>query len=250
MSDKSSVRPGEEGLDQNIGYGYDMYPERRGRTFKPKWYNVLLGIQGRESEDKLRCEMAVFRCLQKSEMVRLMLAALKSSGCEVDIRRNIVCEVCDNSVTGGYDPELNQIVVCQNARYNAWVQGVLTHEMIHMFDFCRNNLDFKNIEHLACTEIRAANLTHCSFMSAWFMGVASPFNIRKAHQACVREKAIQSVVVARKAPRTVAEAVVDKVFDKCYNDLEPIGRRIRRNSEDITRAYREAPIYGYHTDEF
>jgi len=46
------------------------------------------------------------------------------------------------------------------------VQGVLTHEMIHMFDACRHEMDFKDMHHLACTEIRAANLTHCSFMSA------------------------------------------------------------------------------------
>lgn len=62
------------------------------------------------------------------------------------------------------------------------VQGVLAHEMIHMFDFCRNELDFKNMEHLACTEIRAANLTHCSFASAWSQGDASWTKIKKAHE--------------------------------------------------------------------
>jgi Peptidase M76 family. len=62
------------------------------------------------------------------------------------------------------------------------VQGVLTHEMIHMFDYCRNNLDFKNIDHLACTEIRAANLAHCSFLSAWHQGDASPFRIQRQHR--------------------------------------------------------------------
>ncbi|KAG7307548.1 hypothetical protein JYU34_007754 [Plutella xylostella] len=56
--------------------------------------------------------------------------------------------------------------------------------MIHMFDYCRNQLDFKNMEHLACTEIRAANLTHCSFMSAWSQGDASYTRIKKAHQVC------------------------------------------------------------------
>lgn len=101
----------------------------------------------------------------------------------VDIRRHISCEVCDVSVSGGYDPEMNQVIVCQNiARSKGMVQGVLTHEMIHMFDYCNNDLDFKNVEHLACTEIRAANLTHCSFLSAWAQGDASPFKIRKAHE--------------------------------------------------------------------
>lgn len=51
-----------------------------------------------------------------------------------------------------------------------------------MFDFCNNNVDFKNIDHLACTEIRAANLTHCSFLSAMLQGDVSPWNIKAKHQ--------------------------------------------------------------------
>lgn len=39
--------------------------------------------------------------------------------------------------------------------------------------------------------------------------------------------------------------VVDRVFDKCYNDLEPVGRRLRRGSTDMERAYRERFHYGY-----
>lgn len=76
-----------------------------------------------------------------------------------------------------------QIVVCQNvARSEGVVQGVLAHEMVHMFDYCRHKLDFQNLEHLACTEIRAANLTHCSFLSAWGQGDASPFRISEQHR--------------------------------------------------------------------
>lgn len=101
---------------------------------------------------------------------------------EIDIRRHFSCEVCDRSVTGGYDPQLNQIVICQNNTTEGTVQGILTHEMIHMFDYCNNKLDFTNIDHLACTEIRAANLAHCSFLSAMAQGDASPINIKQRHQ--------------------------------------------------------------------
>jgi len=62
------------------------------------------------------------------------------------------------------------------------VRGVLLHEMIHMFDYCRNKLDVKNIDHLACTEIRAANLGHCSFMSSLLQGDSSFTNIKATHQ--------------------------------------------------------------------
>lgn len=65
------------------------------------------------------------------------------------------------------------------------VQGVLAHEMIHMFDYCRNDLNFKNMEHLACSEIRAANLTHCSFVSAWSQGDAHWTKVKQAHQVII-----------------------------------------------------------------
>lgn len=112
----------------------------------------------------------------------------------IDIRRNISCETCDESVTGGYDPLTNQVVICQNsAKKPGLVQGILTHEFIHMFDYCVNNLDFKNIEHLACTEIRAANLAHCSFFSAIVQTDADYFNVRKKHQVHLLRKFMSSL---------------------------------------------------------
>ncbi|XP_012348632.1 odorant receptor 4 isoform X2 [Apis florea] len=75
--------------------------------------------------------------------------------------------------------------------------------MIHMFDYCRNKLDLNNLDHLACTEIRAANQCHCSFLGAWFRGTASLFNIKKAHQLqrvveemmiCVKEEQLYDIL--------------------------------------------------------
>ncbi|MPC32784.1 Mitochondrial inner membrane protease ATP23 [Portunus trituberculatus] len=90
---------------------------------------------------------------------------------EVDLTRHVSCEVCDVSVSGGYDSELNQ--------------------------------------------------------------------------ECVKTKAMYSVKCTRNVTLTEAKAAVDRVFDRCYNDLEPIGRRLRRNSPDMHKAYKERFIYGY-----
>jgi len=125
------------------------------------------------------------------------------------------------------------------------VQGVLAHEFIHMFDYCRNDLDFKNIDHLACTEIRAANLTHCSFMSAWAQGDTSPFNFKATHKNCVKTKALASVLAVRKVSVDEAIDAVNRVFPKCYADLEPVGRRLKRNSTDAHKAYMDGRYYGY-----
>ncbi|XP_013113396.1 mitochondrial inner membrane protease ATP23 homolog [Stomoxys calcitrans] len=243
---KSTAEKSTEKKANSKEWGYDLYPERRGEEFKPKWSRIFLGLEGHENIDKVKCERNVYWCVKNSPLVKLMMGALKSSGCPIDLRRHISCEVCDSSVTGGYDPVLNQIVVCQNmARKEGMVQGVLTHEMIHMFDYCNNDLDFRNIDHLACTEIRAANLAHCSFLSAMMQGDASMFNIKQSHQNCVKSKALASVLAVRNVTRKEAIEAVERVFPKCYNDLEPIGRRIRRNSPDQHRAYMEGPMYGY-----
>ena len=29
----------------------------------------------------------------------------------------------------------------------------LTHELIHAFDYCRADIDFNNLDHIACTEV-------------------------------------------------------------------------------------------------
>lgn len=225
-------------------WGYDLYPNRR----KPKDAPIanLLQGKGRENIDQIKCERTVYKCIKTSPLVKLMMAALKSSGCEIDIRRHISCEECSPTVSGGYDPGLNQIVICQNVvSSKGIIQGILTHEMIHMFDYCRNQLDFKNIDHLACTEIRAANLTHCSYLSALMNGDISLGTVKEMHQICVKNKALASILAVRKVSKEDAIDAVERVFSRCYPDLEPIGRRLRRGSEDMFKAYAEASYYGY-----
>nr|SVE77231.1 EOG090X0CKN [Daphnia lumholtzi] len=208
---------------------------------------LLNGDASRSETRTLTCQSIIIIFIVAGPLVKLMYSALKASGCEINLRRHIACEVCDIKVSGGYDPRLNQIVICQNvARSKGMVQGILTHEMIHMFDACRHELNFKDLNHLACTEIRAANLTHCSFLSAMTQGDASFFRIQKQHAECVKNKALGSVLAVRSdVTKEEALAVIDKVFLKCYNDLEPIGRRVRRNSADMIRAYKERVNYGY-----
>ncbi|XP_044015787.1 mitochondrial inner membrane protease ATP23 homolog isoform X2 [Aphidius gifuensis] len=201
-------------------YGHDLYPERRGnkqKTIK----NIVLMKDGTEHIARLHCEQRVFNCIKKHPLVKIMMSALKSAGCPVDLRRHLSCEECDSSVTGGYDPELNQIVICQNT---ARIEGIV-----------------------ACTEIRAANLTYCSFMSAMIDGDAALWDMKKKHQECVKRRATLSVLAARGVSTEEARAAVERVFDKCYNDLEPIGRRIKRNTDDMNKAFFDAPYYGYDT---
>lgn len=50
----------------------------------------------------------------------------------------------------------------------------------------------------------------------------------------------------RRVTKEEAIAVIEKVFPKCYADLEPVGRRIRRKSCDPDKAYNEGHYFGYY----
>lgn len=47
-------------------WGYDLYPERRG-TFSPKISNILIGKEGKENIEKLKCEQNVVECVKDSK---------------------------------------------------------------------------------------------------------------------------------------------------------------------------------------
>ncbi|KAH7644835.1 mitochondrial inner membrane protease atp23 [Dermatophagoides farinae] len=231
-----------------------LYPDRKRKSASPSekqssfWYDLLTGNKNTaENFVRIRCRYKVEKALNESPLVKLLVSALRSKGCEIDMNRHICCENCGEQVTGGYDTTRNQIVVCHNRVYTKeMTAAVIGHELIHMFDYCRAKLDFNNLDHIACSEIRAANLVHCSMTSSFFSGTTGFNKIGASHRECVKAKALSSILAVRKGmPIEQAAQVVDRVFDRCYNDLEPIGRRIRLNSRHIKWAYRERFLYDY-----
>lgn len=54
-----------------------------------------------------------------------------------------------------------------------------------------------------------------------------------------------SVMAVKDISKAEVDAAMDRVFIKCYNDLEPLGRRLRRNSTDTHRIYRDRYLFGY-----
>ena len=103
----------------------------------------------------------------------------------------------------------NQIVICNGS---ASSPAVLVHELVHMYDHCTADMDYGRPDHLACTEVRAAALADCTGGST------------TSHRDCVRERAVKSVRAISGVGEEGARASVAGVFEKCYRDLEPIGR--------------------------
>jgi len=226
----------------------DLYPERRGGLISPTALQRLTGSGGSPQHLKISCEQHLVSNVEGMPMVKTLLAALKASGCPVDLKRHLVCEMCQPGSevqhAGGYDPALNQVFVCcNNATSSGAVHGALVRNLIQMFDTCVNKYDFNNVHHLACSEVRKANLANCQFMTNLSRPDAS-FGVEKQHRNCVRSVAVEALVKTKFVKKEVAGKVVDEVFDRCYADLEPIGRRAR-NGDDIKRAEDEKFLFGY-----
>ncbi|XP_073507960.1 mitochondrial inner membrane protease ATP23 homolog isoform X3 [Phyllobates terribilis] len=207
-----------DGQDGRHEHGYHLFPERDPRN--PKQEPFLSRLYGL----KIRCK------------ARLKIAMDTSSTAYRE--RHFSCEECDGKVGGGFDSSTSEIVICQNnINDQRTMNRMLTHELIHAYDHCRAQVDFlSNIRHLACTEIRAASLSgDCSLgneMSRF------KFGVKQHHQTCVRDRAVRSIVAARKFSQETAEKAVDEVFDSCFNDREPFGR-IPHNTAEANMAYKE-----------
>jgi inner membrane protease ATP23 len=97
----------------------------------------------------------------------------------------------------------------------------MVHELIHAIDMCRTKMDpLHNCVHMACTEIRAENLSgECSFFKEfWRMK-----SFAGAGQECVKRRAMLSV---RANPNCTerAEHFVDAAMYRCFQDVYPFER--------------------------
>ena len=73
---------------------------------------------------------------------------------KVDLKKHFVCEPCPPRINGFLDAPRNQIVLCQNAVYSAENAGqTLTHELIHLYDHCRGNVNWDDPRQQACSEV-------------------------------------------------------------------------------------------------
>ncbi|NXL28100.1 ATP23 protease, partial [Glaucidium brasilianum] len=224
--DKLGGREGEEEDD----FGYRLFPDRNKKQ-QSFLVRSLFTFHN-------KCQLMLRMTLDTNPYAQLLLEAMKQSGCTVFNDRHFSCENCDGCVSGGFDSATSQIVLCQNnIRQQSHMNRVVTHELIHAFDHCRAHVDwFKNVKHLACSEIRAANLSgDCTLMNEI---ARFKFGLKGHHQTCVRDRAIRSILAVRKVSKETAEKAVDEVFDACFNDLEPFGR-IPHSKTDAKRAYRD-----------
>jgi len=227
----------------------DLYPARRGGKYHFTKSEQIFGGADR-FQDRDIISNHVVQALERPDLplINIMLSALRSHGCITDVmERHVSIEACKTGQNvenlGGFDERYNQIFLCSNNIGHKNVHGFLLRQLITMFDACVNKYDFRDARHLACTEIRKHNLGHC-MLSQNRSRPGGTWSIKNQHRNCVRDMSIISMHHLKFVPMDIAVKAVDEVFTKCYNDLEPIGRRCW-DKESFRLADREKKLMGY-----
>ncbi|OCH84039.1 hypothetical protein OBBRIDRAFT_840010 [Obba rivulosa] len=166
------------------------------------------------------CEGWKNELLNYSPGVVFMLKHLRQMGSPMP-PENIRCEPCIGSREGGIAPQVNAIYLCENViKSKVQMEATLMHELVHVYDNCKFNMNWMNMRHQACSEIRANSLSGNCWWSREKDG--HPFTFTKQHQACVRRRAIMSVRNHPACPDdATAERVVNEVWESCFNDTRP-----------------------------
>lgn len=134
----------------------------------------------------------------------------------------IRCMPCDKQQAGGFSPHFG-ILLCQNKLISrAHAEDTIAHEMIHTYDHLRFNVDWEQLKHHACSEIRASSLSgECRWTREGPFG-RGIWNFSRQHQECVKRRATLSVRGHPLCKDEVhAAKVVNSVWDSCFGDTRP-----------------------------
>ncbi|GAC77528.1 ku70-binding protein [Moesziomyces antarcticus T-34] len=195
-----------------------------------------------ETVERERCEQWTHELFRTSPMVRFMAKHLSLLDCDplsprtptassssTATEAKVVIAPCPPTIAGGFSPSGpreptsgSSILLCSNQIMSkAHLEDTLAHEMVHWFDHCRFLVDWSNLRHHACSEIRAASLSgDCNWAREW---QRRNYGFKLQHQKCVKRRAVISILAnpACNGDKEKAERTVDEVFDSCFRDTRP-----------------------------
>jgi inner membrane protease ATP23 len=68
---------------------------------------------------------------------------------------NIQCVPCDAMKAGGFSPEDRAVVLCQGRFFSrSHMEDTLMHELVHMYDHAKFKVNWSDLRHHACSEVR------------------------------------------------------------------------------------------------
>lgn len=92
-----------------------------------------------------------------------MLKRLEKSGCPV-APKHLSCQPCSYDRSGGFVPDAGITILCQGRFWSkTHMEHTIVHELVHMYDQCMFKVDWNNLRHHACSEVRAVTITLACF---------------------------------------------------------------------------------------
>lgn len=184
-------------------------------------------------EECLNCEEYKSWMLSYSPSVRFMIDEInkvnQSKGVDSnDVKDSIMCDFCEGWKGGGFHPELGILLCSNRIRDKFQLEDILTHELVHYYDNLKFKVNWANLKHHACSEIRASSLSgECRLTKQFWLGALSKFKM--GHQDCVKRRAVLSVMANPlcDGDKKKAEKVVEEVWTSCLNDTRPFERIYR-----------------------
>lgn len=107
-----------------------------------------------------KCQSELNDVLRNNPTITFLLDKIESSGCAIDRSKFFKIEKCSKQVCGGFVPEKGVSVCHNHIQTRTEMENLLAHELIHAYDDCtRRKMDWMDVRHHACSEVRAANLS-------------------------------------------------------------------------------------------
>lgn len=128
---------------------------------------------------------------QTGPAVTFMLDRInKETGVAVSPQDHVRCLPCDLTRSGGYAPALGTVLLCNGHFWSKkQMEHTLTHELVHMYDHCKFDVEWNNLRHHACTEVCVAESFHSSYQYSRQTLVFEP-EIYASLSVCHEEKYI------------------------------------------------------------
>jgi len=215
-------------------------------------WNILTGRLGEDAretyileaeikrwpKDCAKCEKYRQFLFNYSPIVRFMNEKITALGGDLSVH-SFPCTFCTGQKSGGFDPDHGVILCANKLGTQRHVEDTMAHgpfsplsptlshllnratEMIHVYDHLRFKVDWDDLRHAACSEIRASSLSgDCPFMKEFFG--RGKYKVTMQHQECVRRRAMQSIMARPNCKDDVhAARVLNDVWGSCFGDTRP-----------------------------
>jgi hypothetical protein len=146
---------------------------------------------------------------------------------------SLKCQICSSTGPEGgarafvMGPTPLSIVVCTNRLHATTPQAakqemeeILTHELVHVYDVRKLQLDLRDCENLAYSEVRAAREAECRF--SWYT------------RACAKRTAMTAT--SNLFPHTMAYDCMQKVFETAMKDTRPSMKASSRSNNTSSQS--------------